>query len=134
MAAAPKRYHHPMTWALYTASALLVAIALAHSYLGERYILIRLFRRDNLPKLFGGTWFTTQTLRFAWHVTSVAWVGFAAILVLLAHPPVTPEAIGWVVGGTFGFHGAIALVASRGKHLAWIVFLSVAILTFWATG
>lgn len=52
-----------MTWALYLAASLLVATAAAHSYLGERYILVRLFRRDNLPRLFGGTEFTVRTLR-----------------------------------------------------------------------
>ena len=66
------------------AVVLAVLVALAHSYLGERYILIRLLRRENLPKLFGGTEFTKSTLRFAWHLTSLAWLGLAAVLVVLA--------------------------------------------------
>lgn len=41
-----------MNTLLYIAAFLTVAIGIAHSYLGEHYILIRLFRRDNLPKLF----------------------------------------------------------------------------------
>lgn len=52
------------TW-LYLAAFLAAALGLAHSLLGERYILIRLFRRENLPKLFGSTAFTQRTLRFA---------------------------------------------------------------------
>jgi len=44
--------------ALYLCAILTVAIGVAHSYLGERYILIRLFRRPDLPQLFGGTEFT----------------------------------------------------------------------------
>ena len=65
------------------ALVLAVLLAAAHSYLGERYILIRLFRREDLPKLFGGgTEFTTRTLRFAWHLTSVAWIAFLAIAAL----------------------------------------------------
>ena len=47
-------------------------LGVAHSVLGERYILTRLFRRENLPTLFGGTEFTTRTLRFAWHLTTIA--------------------------------------------------------------
>ncbi len=43
-----------MTTLLYIAAFLTFAIGVVHSILGERYILIRLFRRDNLPKLFGG--------------------------------------------------------------------------------
>jgi hypothetical protein len=64
------------------AAVLLVAIGAAHSYLGERYILIRLFRlfRRDLPKLFGSDWFTKRTLRFAWHITTVMFWGFAALL------------------------------------------------------
>ena len=60
------------------AAALVVALGLAHSFLGERYILQRLLRREDLPRLFGSADFTRRTLRFAWHVTSVAWLGLAA--------------------------------------------------------
>ena len=35
------------------AAALLVLTGIAHSYLGERYLLMRLFRRDNLPEILG---------------------------------------------------------------------------------
>ena len=55
-----------MQTALYFAAFLVVAVGIAHSYLGERYILIRLFRHEDLPKLFGSTEFTILTLRFAW--------------------------------------------------------------------
>jgi hypothetical protein len=45
------------------------------------------FRRGDLPKLFGGVEFTQHTLRFAWHLTSVAWMGFAGLLTILASAP-----------------------------------------------
>ena len=122
-----------MTVALYTAAALLVVCGFVHSYLGERYILIRLFRRDNIPHLLGGREFTVNTLRFAWHITSLAWVGFAAILVLLARPPVRPGDIGTAIGLTFVLTGAIALLGSKGWHLSWILFLAVGIITLIAT-
>jgi len=54
-------------------SLLLILIGFIHSILGEKYILIRLFRRDNLPHLMGSDWFTKRTLRFAWHITTLAW-------------------------------------------------------------
>jgi hypothetical protein len=119
--------------ALYAAAALLFAVGIAHSYLGERYILMRLFRREGLPALFGSSEFTTRTLRFAWHITSIAWWGLAGVLILLAHPPATPRAIGSVIGGTFLAHFAIVLVASRGKHLSWLVFLAIGVLVLYAT-
>jgi hypothetical protein len=122
-----------MELALYIAAVLAVATGIAHSYLGERYLLIRLFRRNDLPRLFGSSEFTVRVMRFAWHVTSVAWWGFAAVLVLLAHPPVSVQSIGAVVATTFLVHFAVALFGSRGKHLSWAVFLAIAVLTFYAT-
>src|SRR4249920_816458 len=73
---------------LFFAAFLTFAVGLAHSVLGERYILIRLFRRTDIPHLSGGPEFTIRILRFAWHLTTVAWWGFAAILVLLAQQSV----------------------------------------------
>lgn len=116
----------------YIAAFLLILTGVAHSYLGERYILTRLFRRGNLPKLFGGTAFTKNTLRFAWHVTTVAWVGFALILIHLANPPLEKATVGNIVGGVFLIHFAIALVASKGKHLSWIFFLAIGLLAIYA--
>ena len=120
-------------YALYTAAVLTIGIGIAHSWLGERYILMRLFRRDNLPQLFGGTEFTINTLRFAWHLTTLAWWGFAAILILLAGGQPAPRAVGLVIGATFLAHFAIALIASRGRHLSWPVFLAIGVLTLYAT-
>lgn len=122
-----------MNLALDIAVFLLVAVSVAHSYLGERYILVRLFCREDLPKLFGNAKFTRRTLRFAWHITSVAWLGFAAVLYLVAHGPLTQSAVGLVVGITFLAHGAIALFASRGKHMSWPVFLAIGVLAILAT-
>lgn len=114
-----------MTTLLYIAAFLAFIIGVIHSVLGERYILIRLFRRDNLPELFGGTEFTIQTLRFAWHITTLAFWGFAAILILLAQDAFSFENLLLVIAVTFLTIGIVALVASRGRHLAWIVFLLI---------
>lgn len=122
-----------MTTALFIAAFLTIAIGVAHSWLGERYILMRLFRRGNLPKLFGGETFTRNTLRFAWHLTSVAWWCLAVILVLMASRPPALPALGIVIGVNFLAHSAITLAASRGKHFAWPVFLAIGVLTIYAT-
>ena len=115
---------------LLIAAVLVVLIGVAHSYLGERYILIRLFRRSELPKLFGDDWFTRRTLRFAWHATTLAWWGIAVILVAGAG-----ESSGFrstallAVAVTFLVSAAVALIASKGRHLSWIVFLAIGLLT-----
>jgi hypothetical protein len=120
--------------ALYAAALALVGISLSHSYLGERYLLMRLFRRsEQLPRLFGSTEFTRRTLRFAWHVTSVAWLGFAALLVMAARAPVTTGQLGAVVGAVFAAHFAVSFGGSRGRHYSWVVFLGVAVLAFFST-
>ena len=123
-----------MNSTLLVAAALAVLIGLAHSILGERYILVRLFRRDDLPRLFGSDWFTRRTLRFAWHITSVAWLGFAALLVVVARDA-TPstETLLNVVAVTFLVTAVIAALASRGRHVSWPLFLAIAVLTWLAS-
>ncbi len=39
---------------LAVASLILILIAVVHSYLGEKYILIRWFKRENISHLLGG--------------------------------------------------------------------------------
>lgn len=118
---------------LLTAATLTFLLALAHSYLGERYILVRLFRREDLPRLFGGTVFTKRTLRFAWHLTSLAWLSLAAVLVKLSSHQPSREELGVLLAGTFATSGLVALVASRGRHLSWIVFGAIALLAWLGT-
>lgn len=117
----------------YTGAILLVFIGAVHSYLGERYILTRLFRRGNLPKLFGGEEFTKNTLRFAWHLTTLAWWGFAALLVHLAQGELSLSIIGTIIGITFLLHAVGSLVGAKGKHLSWIVFLAIGLATLFGS-
>ena len=120
-----------MRVSLLIAAGLTILLAAAHSYLGERYILIRLFRRDNLPKLLGGVEFTKLTLRFAWHITSVAWLGLASLIVILAPSPgATQLTQARAIAGVFGVSGVAALLGSRGRHLSWVVFLTIAALVW----
>ncbi len=118
---------------LMAAALLVIFIGLVHSVLGEKYILIRLFRKP-LPKLFGNDEFTKKTLRFAWHVTTIAWFGFAAILVQLSWNNASETNVLLAIAATFGITGLIALIASKGKHLSWLVFGTIAILTYVAAG
>ena len=112
------------------AAILLVLVGLAHSILGERFLLIPLFKRRDLPTILGTTDFTKRTLRFAWHITTIAWFGFAVILYQLSRDATVPS-ISIIIGITFLISGLIALIASRGKHLSWIVFLTIAALSLW---
>ena len=112
---------------LAVAGLLAVAIALAHSWLGERYILIRLLRRQDLPQLFGSDVFTKRTLRFAWHLTTIAWCGLGALLLRAAwSPSADTSATAQIVAATFLISAVVAGIGSRGRHWSWIVFLAIA--------
>lgn len=110
------------------AAVLAIAIGLAHSMLGERYILIRLFRQQNLPHLFGTDDFTKRTLRFAWHLTTIMCFGFAALLLILGSFPLDASGrrLSCAIAATFLASAVTALIGSRGRHLAWVVLLIIA--------
>jgi hypothetical protein len=118
------------------AAVLALAIGVAHSWLGERYVLMRLFRRQNIPHLFGSDDFTKRTLRFAWHLTTVSWFGAAALLLILASSPLDASArlLSRAIAATFLVSAVIALVGSRGRHLSWVVFLLIAGLVWMGAG
>ena len=107
------------------AAFLVVALGLAHSVLGERYILVRLFRREDLPRVFGSTEFTTHTLRFAWHITTVAWFGFAALLLQISQDQLTNSSAAQIIGFTAIASGFLPLIITRGKHLSWLVLFII---------
>jgi hypothetical protein len=109
-----------MSLLLHLAAVLAIVMGLLHSVLGERYILIPLFRRTDLPRLFGSSARTTRTLRFAWHVITVALCGFAAMLVLLGQGKLDAHSVARVIGITLIAAGMLPLVITRGWHLSWL--------------
>ena len=111
---------------LIVAAILCFGIGLAHSVLGERYILVRLFRGSRIPPLFGGEFFTKRTLRFAWHLTTIAWwgLGYLLLAVSLGSGDSAPVVLR-TVAAVFFVSGALAVVASKGKHLSWVVFWAI---------
>lgn len=106
-------------------------LAVAHSYLGERFILIPLLRQD-LRAALKREQFQKTVLRFAWHLTSIAWLGFGVLLVGLGRADAVPFA-GRVVAATFLIHAIVTGIATRFRHLAWPLFLVVAGGAWWGT-
>jgi hypothetical protein len=125
-----------MNTCLITGAILAVLISVVHSYLGERYILTRLFRRTELPHLFGSDRFTRQTLRFAWHLSSIAWIGLGGIMISFTYAdPVQSRRVAiQILSFTFFIHAIITAFATRGRHLAWIVYLAIAIVCWLGVG
>jgi len=116
---------------LIVAALLTFGVGIAHSVLGEKLLLIRLFRRPDLPKLAGSTTFAVRTLRFAWHITTVAWWGFGAMLLLASRDALTQANALRALAVTMLVTAAMILIASRGKHLAWPVFAVIAAAALW---
>ncbi len=117
------------------AAALIWLTGLAHSILGERYLLVRLFRReDNLPRLLGSTAFTTGTLRFAWHLTTVVWWAVAYLVFALGQGPLGRDEVLLVIGTASLVSAGFPLYFTRGRHLSWVVFLGVGVLVLAARG
>ena len=129
----PVAHTRPMQSLYFVAAGLCFVLGLVHSVLGERYILIRLFRRTDLPKLFGGTEFTARTLRFAWHLTSVAWWGSGALFCYMARDRLSSASVAGVLAGVFLVSAAVTLVASRGRHLAWPIFLAIGVIALYGS-
>jgi hypothetical protein len=121
-----------MNTVLIISSSLAFLIGVAHSVLGEKYILQRLFRLSDLPQLLGSDWFTKRTLRFAWHLTTIAWWGYAGIIISFSTTFSIKVSVLAMISSVFFVSSILSGMFSRDKHLAWIVFLIIAICTFYA--
>jgi hypothetical protein len=102
----------------------------AHSVLGERYLLVPLFRREDLPRLLESEWLTKRTLRFTWHLASVTWWGFAALLLIFAGDRGSKYAVLQVIAATAFCSSMVIAVTTNGRHPGWIAFLVVALLVW----
>ncbi len=90
----------------------LVTLAMMHSFLGERMILVPLLAEPwsiTLPRPAA-----ERILRFAWHLTSLAWLGLAAAVA---------GAEAAVTVGVVCLVSAVIVVAASRTHPAWPVFL-----------
>ncbi len=99
------------------AAVFLGLLALAHSVLGEIELLQPLFKSDwkleTVPR-----WAAELIFRFAWHLTSIAWVAFGAIL--LGVDPIIAISVQSFICGV------IIFFSLRG-HLAWPLFFGAAV-------
>ncbi|MBI3885267.1 MAG: hypothetical protein HY302_06005 [Opitutae bacterium] len=106
---------------LLVAAFALAVVGIMHSYLGERRVLRPLLALPDLPKLGGSRAYMAAVLRWAWHLTSVAWWGTAATLVVIWAGGGT-AAVGVVLAATFALHAGIILLAGP-RHPALPLFL-----------
>jgi len=106
------------------AAAVLALIAVGHSMLGERVIVGPLLAAPELPVAvprFAGR----KVIRFAWHLTSVAWLGLAAVLVGM--PPAAAFAAVCLIS-------SLVIFWMLPAHDAWLLFLVAGVLALASAG
>ena len=114
--------------ALLAAAALTVFIGIVHSWLGEVKLIGPLLAPATRTGILERSGFARDVLRFAWHVTTVAWWGMAAVFAGFALlPAVSPVTVTLVcLSATLFLTGVMILVAGRGRHWGWPVFWAAA--------
>lgn len=110
------------------AAVLCALLGVIHSVLGERLIFARLHahRRGEGPHVLSAQ--RIRVLRATWHLVSLLALSLAAVLWLLAQPDAAGLAndLTIILLGTFLLAGLYWLLATRGRHPAWVVLLLIA--------
>lgn len=109
-----------MTVAASIAAGSLLALAGLHSWLGERLLVGPLLAVEPWPAVPIGRTLGRRTLRFAWHLTSLAWLGFATLVLQAGDAPAVAATVAGVLLGS----GLVTLAAARGRHPAWVLFFT----------
>jgi hypothetical protein len=76
------------------AGVIAVILGIAHSYMGERYLVIPILKSEQLTKhLSGSIGLKKVALRVSWHFATIAMWGAASTLVFLSSRPLNPTAM-----------------------------------------
>ena len=115
---------------LLTAAIFTFVIGVIHSWLGERRLIGPRLSPQRRQGMLADSNYFRQILRATWHLMTLAWWGFGGILGALAISPVNRQArtILVIIALLFLACGLTILITTRGRHLAWPVFLVVACL------
>lgn len=131
-----------MNWWSLSGAVLLMGAALAHSLVGEKVVLRRLYRRGGDRAEVGRRSVddasTRRSIRLAWHSLSVSLVGFAMLLLTagLDHRAV---AAGWntlapMIAATFAALTLLSLVIARGRDIGWMWYAAAAAAAWFSIG
>lgn len=119
-------WEESLTTILLVAAALLTLItAFTHSYFGEQRLIGPLVASSD--GVMSRT-LAKQVVRFAWHLTSVLWIGQALLLLRAAFVPGYLDPM--LIGGIGIVHLAVGVfdaVATRGKHIGWPMLTAIGV-------
>lgn len=120
-----------------TASAVLTAVALAHSVLGE-ILVFRGLRTHGMVPTAGRPVLREAHVRIlwgSWHLVTVLGLALSALLWRLGTTPWNDAALAAWVADVAGIatlaSGLLVFVATRGRHPAWVPLMVVATLVWW---
>jgi hypothetical protein len=111
------------TLLLVAAAVTTLLTAATHSYFGEKRLIGPLVASDAgvMSRLLA-----KQVIRFAWHLTSLLWIGQALLLFRAAADPAFRDVA--LIGGIGIIHLAIGLfdaVMTRGQHIGWPLLTAI---------
>jgi hypothetical protein len=109
---------------------LLTVIAVLHSLLGEWYLIRPLYQAD-VPKLFGSRTFARRTIRFVWHLLTIAWAACGLVFLYWATLEYSRVVVvsARILGVAWLLSSLVSLVVTRGRHwISWVGFLIIGIL------
>lgn len=123
-----------MSYSFLIAAAIFIFGAVVHSVAGEKLLITPLLKRD-LPPFLGSVTLARRTLRMAWHLTTVVWLGMAALLLMLANPLVDLRNLVPIVLAVVCIAmAALSLAVTRGTHfLSWVGSLVAAALILYGS-
>ena len=117
-------------------------LGIAHSYLGEKYLIIPILQSEHLLTVLSGSVSLKKVaLRVCWHFATIAMWGAAVMLFVLSSLPVnqTSTVVVRIISLTFAAYTVLVfltpglrLIHLR-RHLAWVAFLAIAVLSWLGT-
>lgn len=105
-----------------------IAAGFAHSYLGERKILWRLFAEGNSQALQRGR--TRELIRAVWHIPSLAWIVLGLALVHSGFEGRADNILAVVAGAIFVSSGVANWIALKSVHISGGILIVAGLLSF----
>jgi len=124
-----------MNTLLLTSGFLALLLGIVHSVLGEKLIFKRL-RTIDLTLSSGDQAISPRhlnTLWSTWHLVTLFGFGLGATLLVLSSIPSDPiDLVSKAISITFLVSTVFWVVGTKGKHPAWLIFLVIAVLSWFA--
>jgi len=113
---------------LIAAAAATLLTAFVHSYVGERRLIGPLVASN--AGVMSST-LAKQVVRFAWHLTSLIWIGQALLLLRAASaPPSLDRVLAGGIGVLYLIAASYSAIVTRGRFIGWPLLMAVGLFSF----